>query len=114
MIFKTKLGVFIFGIILFMLSGCAGDFKNIAPMPPEKYEKLGRVNGSACGSLLGGGTASYILPIMLNSRVERAYEDALQNAPGATALIDVTIHEDWFWWIIGTGRCVTITGEAIR
>ena len=114
--FKTKVGVFILGAMLLILSGCASDFKNIAPLPPEKYEKLGQVTGSACGSLVspGGGTAYYILPIMLNSRVERAYEEALKGTSGATALIDVTLDEYWFWWILGTARCVTITGEAIR
>ena len=116
MIFKTKVGVFIFGAMLLILSGCASDFKNIAPLAPEKYEKLGQVTGSACGSLVspGGGTAYYFLPIMLNSRVERAYEEALQSAKGATSLIDVTIDEYWLWWVLGTARCVTITGEAIK
>lgn len=96
--------------------GCASGFTTIAPMPPKKYEKLGQVTGKACGSLvsLGGGTAYYFIPIMLNSRVDRAYEKALQSAPGATALIDVTIEEDWFWWVLGTARTVTISGEAIK
>ena len=114
--FKTKVGVFILGAMLLILSGCASDFKNIAPLAPEKYEKLGQVTGMACGSLVspGGGTAYYFLPIMLNSRVERAYEEALQSAKGATSLIDVTIDEYWLWWVLGTARCVTITGEAIK
>lgn len=117
MIFKTtKTIILTLCAMLIILSGCASDFKNIAPSPPEKYEKLGQVTGSACGSLVSplGGTAYYFLPIMLNSRVDRAYEKALQGAPGATALIDVAIDEHWFWWILGTARCVTITGEAIR
>lgn len=112
--FKIRVGVFIFGMMLLILSGCASDFKNIAPPLPVQYEKLGQVTGSACGSLGLAGTAYYFIPIMLNSRVDRAYEKALQGAPGATALIDVTIDEYWFWWVLGTARCVTITGEAIR
>jgi len=24
------------------------------------------------------------------------------------------MQEDWFWWLIGTARCVTITGDAIK
>jgi hypothetical protein len=50
----------------------------------------------------------------LNSRTDRAYKNALSKAPGATALIDVTYDESWFWWIVGTARTVTISGEAIK
>jgi hypothetical protein len=50
----------------------------------------------------------------LNTRVQRAYDNAVASVPGATGLIDVTFDESWFWWIIGTGRTVTISGEAIR
>lgn len=96
------------------LAGCASGFTTIAPMPPQKYEKLGTVSGKSTGSLGILGTAYYFIPMGLNSRIDSAYNNALQKAPGATALIDVTYEESWFWWIIGTGRTVTITGEAIK
>jgi hypothetical protein len=51
---------------------------------------------------------------MLNGRIERAYNNAVASVPGATGLIDVTYKEDWYWWILGTARTVTITGEAIK
>lgn len=60
------------------------------------------------------GYRLYFIPMGLNSRVERAYNNALDSVPGATALVDVTVKEDWMWWLIGTGRCVTVTGEAIK
>ena len=50
----------------------------------------------------------------INSRVENAYQNALASVPGATALVDVTMRENWQWWVIGTSRCVTVTGEAIK
>ena len=109
----SVLAILLLATVIFM-GGCASGFTNIAPMPPEKYEKLGRATGKACGCLLIDGTAYNFIPIRLNSRVERAYDNALKSVPGATGLIDVTIKESWFWWIIGTARCVTITGEAIR
>ena len=117
MIFKKfKISMLMLCTLLIILSGCASDFKNIAPLPPEKYEKLGQATGTACGSLVSplGGTAYYFLPIMLNSRVDRAYEEALQSTKGAKSLINVTIDEYWLWWVLGTARCVTITGEAIK
>lgn len=109
----SVLAILLLTTFIFM-GGCASGLTNIAPMSPEKYEKLGPATGTACGSLLIGGTAYNFIPIRLNSRVERAYNNAVKSVPGATGLIDVTIKESWFWWIIGTARCVTITGEAIK
>jgi hypothetical protein len=97
-----------------MLAGCASSFTNIAPRPPEKFEKLGRAEGTACGTMLIDGTMWNFIPAMLNSRVERAYQKAVESVPGSTALVDVTMKEYWICWYIGTTRCVTISGEAIR
>jgi hypothetical protein len=101
--------------ILFLL-GCTSGFKTIVPTPPANYEKLGPATGSATGSLVAPLVDSYssFIPIMLNSRVERAYNNAIASVPGATGLIDITYKEDWYWWVFGTARTVTITGEAIK
>ena len=96
------------------ISGCASGFKTIMPQPQGKYEKLGPATGEACGTMLLGPTAYNFIPVELNSRVGRAYQRALDSVPGATALVNVTMKENWYWWVIGTTRCVTITGEAIR
>ncbi|MBU6141138.1 MAG: hypothetical protein KGP29_06265 [Proteobacteria bacterium] len=96
------------------LSSCSSELHTIYKTPPAKYEKLGRVSGTGTGSLGIVGTVYYVIPMGLNSRVERAYADALSKAPGATSLIDVTYEESWYWWLIGTARKVTISGEAIK
>ena len=96
-----------------LIGGCASGPTMIAPEPPAKYERLGPATGTAFGSLGILGTAYYFIPMGLNSRVERAYDAAVASVPGATGLIDVTLDEYWVWWIIGTNRTVTITGEAI-
>ena len=101
-------------VFILVCTGCASGFRTILPQPPEKYERLGPASGSACGSMLIGPTAYNFIPVMLNSRVARAYQQALESVPGSTALINVTMQEDWYWWVIGTARCVTIQGEAIR
>jgi hypothetical protein len=100
--------------LLLLISGCSSHFTTIQTTPPEKYEKLGLVTGTASGSLGAVSTAYYVIPMALNSRIDRAYNNALLKAPGATALINVTYDESWFWWVIGTARTVTISGEAIR
>lgn len=96
------------------LAGCASGFTTVVPTPPEHYERLGKATGSACGSLGVVSTAYYVIPMGANSRVERAYSDAIASVPGATGLVNVTMQEDWYWWLIGTARCVTITGDAIK
>ncbi len=97
-----------------LLSGCASEFTNISPKQPIKYEKLGHVTGTGSGSIGFLSTAYNFIPLGLNSRTQRAYEDALSKAPGSTGLINVTYKESWFWWIIGTNRTVTISGDAIK
>lgn len=96
------------------LAGCASGFTTVAPEPPPQFTRLGKATGSACGSLGLLATAYYFVPMGANSRVERAYVNALASVPGATGLIDVTIQEDWYWWLLGTSRCVTLAGEAIK
>jgi uncharacterized lipoprotein YajG len=97
-----------------VLSGCTSGFTTLSPTPPQQYTRLGHAEGSACGSLGIVSTSSYFIPMGLNSRVERAYNNAVASVPGATALVDVTAKEDWTWWLIGTARCITVTGEAIK
>lgn len=103
--------------VLFVVSvlvGCSSGYTMIAPKPPLKYEKLGYATGKSTGSLGILGTAYYFVPMGINGRVQRAYDNALMSVPGATSLINVSLEESWFWWIIGTARTVTISGEAIK
>lgn len=96
------------------LAGCSSRPYTVYKTPPQKYEKLGRVTGSATGSLGILFVDFNFIPLGLNSRVERAYKNALSQAPGATSLIDVTYQESWYWWVIGSAKKVTISGEAIK
>jgi len=109
---KTALLIPIAGLMMF--SGCSSHQVMIEKAPPAKYEKIGVAKGEGTGSLGLAATAYYFIPMGLNSRSERAYDNALQSVPGATSLINITYQEDWFWWILGTGRTVTITGDAIK
>lgn len=112
-----------------MVAGCTSGFVRIAPAPSPQSEKMGQASGSACGSLLFDSNLFslplievYLPPIVVpppvpaafNSRVRRAYENAIRSVPGATALVGVSMREDWYWWALGTTRCVTISGEAVR
>ena len=100
--------------VLTLVSGCSSHNVAIAPTQPEKYEVLGKAEGTGSGSLGLLSTAYNVIPMGLNSRTERAYDNAVKSVPGATGLINVTYQEDWLWWIVGTARNVTIKGDAIR
>ncbi len=97
-----------------IVGGCASGLTTIAPQPPAEYEKLGPATGKATGSIGVLSTIFNFIPMGLNTRMYRAYDNAVDSVPGATGLIDVTLDESWFWWVIGTARTVTISGEAIR
>lgn len=99
---------------LIMFSGCSSHQVTILKESPAKYEKVGDAKGEASGSLGLAATAYYFVPMGLNSRTERAYDNAVASVPGATGLMNVTYQEDWFWWILGTARTVTISGDAIK
>jgi hypothetical protein len=113
-ILKKLILLILLFVLLATVVGCSSGFKTIVPMPPEKYDKLGTATGSGSGMLGILYDPLYFIPMGLNSRSQSAYDDALKSVPGATALIDVTYQESWYWVVIGTMRSVTITGEAIK
>jgi hypothetical protein len=100
--------------ISFVLTGCGSAHVMVGKVPPAKYIKLGATTGSACGTLGLVGTGTNFIPMALNSRVANAYQEAMQRVPGATGLVNVKYEEDWFWWVLATTRCTTITGDAIK
>ena len=97
-----------------VLSGCSSMAVEVAPLPPEKYQKLGPTSGRACGSLILGDWVLAFIPIQLDDRVARAREQAISRVPDATDLVNVSIKEMWFYWAIGSTRCTTVFGEAIK
>jgi len=97
-----------------VIAACTSVPTTVTTSPSDGTKDLGSTEGSACGSMLLLSTAYYFIPAGLNSRVERAYNHALENKPGAKSLVNVTMQEDWYWWVLGTSRCVTVKGEAVQ
>lgn len=95
-------------IFIVLITGCTSTGTVIVRNPPANPTKLGRVEGTATGAVCG------LFPIAANSRTERAYAAALAKAPGATALMDVTLRENWYAFYLGTLQVVTISGEAVK
>ena len=95
-------------------TGCSSGFVSLSPRMPATATPLGHATGRACGMIVPYAGAEQFLPLMVPSRLDRAYERALQSVPGATTLQDVTIQDDWLWAIVGLYMCTTISGEATR
>ncbi|AYV54840.1 hypothetical protein [Leptospira kmetyi] len=102
--------------ILFLLffANCSSDHVVIQRPLTGEEKTLGRVQGSACGFLGVLVPWYYFFPIQQNSKVERAYNYAVQQIPGARGLKNITIEETWFWAVLGITQCMTISGDAIR
>jgi len=71
-------------------------------------ELVGTGTGSACGDLFG------FIPIQINRRTLRAYQDALEESGGTIGLVNTTIRDYWFWTPIGVFLCTEVTGTGIR
>ena len=92
-------------LLALMLAGCTSAFVSVAPPPPAQYTVTRETSGSACGWLPFG--------IGVNSRTERAYQEALANA-GATSLVDTKITDYWRFIMFGMLICTKVEGTGIR
>ena len=86
----------------------------VAPHPPARYTALEPATGEGCSSVVPLFGFLQVIPVATDGRFQRAYAAALASVPGATALVDVTFQERWYWAGFGTVYCTTITGEAVR
>ncbi len=102
-------------VVLFTLAsvGCTHTPGGIAPstipLAPGGYTVVKEnVRGSDCQvSLL------MILPISGGNRTDNAIQDALKQAPGATALVSVTSDSYSQYWILWSNTCTEARGTAV-
>lgn len=101
-------GGVITALIVSFLAGCSSGPVRIGPVSPSAYETVGPTKGGACGVLLFS-----VIPIRVNDRVQRAYDEAL--AGKGTGLIDTELQHSW-WYIpyVGPMYCTHISGTVIR
>ncbi|MBI4686066.1 MAG: hypothetical protein HY755_12855 [Nitrospirae bacterium] len=96
-------------IVFLMISiGCTGAPVRIDSIPQRPIDTTkGRViTSSACGFQL-----FLLIPIMVNSRQERAYE-SLRMAAGSDYMTDVKIKESWTYGLVGTAYCTDFEATA--
>ncbi|PJZ54611.1 hypothetical protein [Leptospira adleri] len=106
--------VLIFLLVLFHFGNCSSDPIVLQPTLTGTEKNLGSVRGQACGFLGILSPEYYFFPIGQNTKMERAYKEALRQRPGSKAIKNITIEEYWFWAVLGVTQCVTLTGEAIQ
>jgi hypothetical protein len=63
---------------------------------------------------IAAGTLYYFIPVAWDGRAKDAYDAALSSSPGATAVGKVTLEEDWYWWLLGASRVLTVSGEGVK
>ena len=54
-----------------------------------------------------------VIPIMVNSRTQRAYDDLVEQAKG-DFITDVEVKESWTYGFVGTGYCTELRAKAIH
>jgi hypothetical protein len=96
-------------ILVMLVGGCSGPLTPVAPLaPPSSYSTLGRTQGSACGFLFYS-----LIPIFVNDRTERAYDEAVSKG-GAEFLIDTEVIDRWYYAGVGLVLCTTVAGTGAR
>lgn len=95
-------------VLALTVSACSSALVDIAPPPPAHYVTTHEGEGTACGvNLLG------FIPIKVNSRIERAYQQALEKA-GATGLMETQVTDRWYWIYVGDLFCTDVRGTGYR
>lgn len=74
--------------------------------PPIGKERA--ISAEACGFQL-----LLVIPISVNGRAERAYEDLLAQAAG-DFIVDVEVAETWTYAAVGTVYCTQLRAKAIH
>lgn len=98
---------------LLVLSGCThypgGIAPSTIPLAPGGYTIVKEdVRGSDCLVEL-----LMILPVSGGNRTDNAIKDALKEAPGATALVNVTSDAYTQRWILWSNTCTEVRGTAV-
>lgn len=98
---------------LLLLSGCVnypgGIAPSTVPLVPGGYTVVKEnVEGSDCRVALLG-----ILPLSGGNKTSNAVVDALKEAPGATALVNVTSDAHTQYWILWSSTCTEVRGTAV-
>jgi hypothetical protein len=98
-------------VLLFSLgiAGCTGTPIKLAGA--TKAESVDTSKGRTISASASGFQLLLLIPININSRHERAYQEVLSQA-GGDQLADIKITESWAYAFVGTVYTTTIEATA--
>jgi hypothetical protein len=97
---KNSLRYFIAVSIIFSFIGCSGQrVKFDTPTPQAVIDKT---KGRNISAEAGGFQLLLFIPIKINSRHERAYQELLGKAGPDSYVTDIKVTESWTYGLIGT------------
>lgn len=93
-----------------LLAACAGTPVSLGthvngPLPTGAERTI---EAEACGFQL-----LLFIPIAINSRAERAYQE-LEAQAGGDFITDVQVQERWVYAFVGTKYCTALRAKAVR
>ena len=105
---SKRIFLFIMLALLIINIGCSGVPVKIDSFPRQSIDTTkGRViTAQACGVQL-----LLWIPIMINERQSRAYQELLKAA-GRERITDVKIKESWTYALVGTVYCTELEATA--
>jgi len=75
------------------------------PLEPGSYRELGKV--------VGGDCQYELIPISGGNRTHSALEDALDDIPNTSALVQITSYTYSQYWILWSNACTQVYGTAV-
>ncbi|MSQ21518.1 MAG: hypothetical protein EXR39_18755 [Betaproteobacteria bacterium] len=91
------------------LLGCSGTPVKLAGV--TKTDSIDRTKGRQISSSASDFQLLLLIPININSRHERAFQD-LQRQTGGDQMADIKITESWAYAFVGTMHTTTIEATA--
>ena len=109
---KNRWAVVAVLLSIVLISGCAHISAGVAPsnipIAPGTYKELGEVTGIDCAYRLLG-----IIPISGANETKNALKNAISEASGANALINITADTYSQSYIIFGRTCTQVCGTAV-
>lgn len=98
-----------FALVAAMLVACSGQPVKIASV--TDVSKIDRTRGRPISAEAGGFQLLGFIPINVNSRQQRAYEELLRVAEG-DEIADVKLSETWAYGFVGTTYWTVLKAKA--
>lgn len=100
----------ILSVATLFICGCSGSPISVKSVTAKDIDlnSSRQISAEGCGFQL-----LLFIPIKINSRLERAFEELNQKA-GKDMIANLSIEEDWTYGLVGTMYCTTLRATAYQ